>query len=316
MKLVSLLLGAGLLVQAFGQSGVIAEGTVMGKGFLLNWQSRLEPPSPPMANNPGYGSGVNDKTGNIYRVMIDRANRVYSGYEVHVEPLAERNDFRMTFHPLDLSPKVLEFLHIDNPATWSKRDIGAAAARPLYPFRDSPDTVHTLDVIAVDLLVNPETKQKIVDYVVLQEQNHSLWSFDMPIRREFAYTPGSPRDFRVEDASLRVVEPSLSINDRIEENNTHNDFAGTTIWVYVQNRGRYLLSLVPQPGFRKAGEVRGTSLTFTSGSDRFTIGSANRIAPGDAPFNLYVMEEPGWKAGNGNGSARVMFGALDRGESR
>ncbi len=310
MKLISVLLSAGLLLPAFGQTGVIAEGTVPGKGFQFYWQSRLEPPSPPMANKPGYGSGVNDKTGNIYRVMIDRTNRIYSGYEVRVEPLAQRNDFRMTFQPLDLSPKVLESIHIDNPSTWTKRDIGAAAARPLYPFRDGPDIVHTLDVIAVDLLVNPETRQKIVDYVVLQEPNHT-WSFDWPIRREFAYPPGGARDFTVEDAGLKLVAPSLSINGRIEEADPHIDLSGTTIWVYVQNRGRYLLSLVPQTGFRKAGEVRGTSLTFASGADRFVIGSVSPIAPGDAPFNLYVMEQPGWKPPNASGPPRVMFGAAD-----
>ncbi len=309
MKLISVLLSAGLLVPAFGQTGVIAEGTVPGKGFQFYWQSRLEPPSPPMANKPGYGSGVNDKTGNIYRVMIDRANRIYSGYEVRVEPLAQRNDFRMTFHPLDLSPGVLESMHIDNPSTWTKRDIGAAAARPLYPFRDGPDIVHTLDVIAVDLLVNPETRQKIVDYVVLQEPSRS-WSFDWPIRREFAYAPGAARDFTVEDAGLKLVAPSLTINGRFEESDPL-EFSGTTIRVYVPNRGTYLLSLTPKTGFHKAGEVRGTSLTFSSGADRFVIASASVIVSGDAPFNLYVMEQPGWKPANAGGSPRVLFGVPD-----
>lgn len=312
MKLISVLLAWGLLIPAFGQTGVIAEGNVMRPAFVFYWQCRLEPPSPPMASALGYGSGVNDKTGNIFRIMIDRATRTYFGYEVRVEPLAQRNEYRVTFHPLDLSAKVLESLHIDDPSKWNKREIGAAAARPLYPFWDAPDTVHTLDVIAVDLLVNQETRQKIVDYVVLQEPSRG-WSFEMPIRREFAYAPGNARDFRVEDAGLRILAPSVSVNNRIEETNTRDEVSGTTIWLYVPNHGRYLLSLVPQAGFRRAGEVRGTSLTFTSGADRFAIGSANRIAPGDAPFNLYVMEEPGWKPGSAYESTRVLFGAVDRG---
>ncbi len=210
---------------------------------------------------------------------------------------------------------MLESIHIDNPSTWTRRVVGAAAARPLYRFRDGPDIVHTLDVIAVDLLVNPETRQKIVDYVVLQEPSRG-WSFDWPIRREFAYAPGNARDFTVEDAGLRLVAPSLSINGRIEEADPHIDLSGTTIWVYVQNRGRYLLSLVPQTGFRKAGDVRGTSLTFTSGADRFVIGSVSPVAPGDGPFNLYVMEQAGWKPAGANGSPRIMFGAAERGDLR
>ncbi len=251
MKLVSVLLGAGLLVPAFGQTGVIAEGNVLAKEYGFYWQTRLEPPSPPLANSLGYGSGTNDKTGNIFRVMIDRTTRTYFGYEVRVEPLAQRNDFRMTFHPLDLSPKVLESIHIDNPSTWTKRDVGAAAARPLYPVRDAPDVVHTLDVIAVDLLVNPDTRQKIVDYVVLQWPNRT-WTFDVPIRRGFDYAPGNARDFRLEDVRLTLTAPVLSVNDRVEGNSRDVE-TGTRILVYVLNRGMYKLSLVPQPGFHKAG---------------------------------------------------------------
>jgi hypothetical protein len=309
MKLVSILLAAGLLVPAFGQTGVIAEGNVSTKEYAFYWQTRLEPPSPPLANSLGYGSGVNDKTGNIFRVMIDRMTRTYFGYEVRVEPLAQRNDFRMTFHPLDLSPKVLESIHIDNPSTWTKRDVGAAAARPMYPVRDAPDVVHTLDVIAVDLLANQDTRQKIVDYVVLQWPNRS-WSFDMPIRRGFDYAPGNARDFRLEDVRLALAAPVVSVNDRIEGNSRQEE-AGTRILVYVQNHGLYRLSLVPQPGYRKAGAVRGTSLTFTSGADRFVIGSSSPIAPGNGPFNLYVMEEPGWKPPSNQGNPEVLIMATD-----
>ena len=67
------------------------------------------------------------------------------------------------------------------------------------------------DVIAVDLMTNQQTGQKIVDYVVIQGPSQP-WSFDrLPVQREFAYTPGTPRDFSVEDASLRLAEPRVSI---------------------------------------------------------------------------------------------------------
>ncbi len=309
MKLVSILLGAGLLLPAFGQTGVIAEGNVSGKDYAFYWQTRLEPPSPPLANSLGYGSGVNDKTGNIYRVMIDRMTRTYFGYEVRVEVLAQRNDFRVTFHPLDLSPKVLDSIHIDNPSTWTRRDVGATAARPMYPVRDAPDVVHTLDVIAVDLLVNRETKQKIVDYVVLQWPNRP-WSFDLPIRRGFDSVPGNPRDFRVEDVRLTLAAPAVSVNERIEGSSRQTE-TGTRILVYLQNRGPYRLSLVSQPDYRKAGAVRGTSLTFTSGTDRFSIGAGIPIAPGNGAFNLYVREDAGWKPPSNQGNPEVLILATD-----
>ena len=101
MKLISVLLSAGLLVPAFGQTGVIAGGQPFrAKNSRFYWQSRLEPPSPPLANKPGIRIGVNDKTGNIYRVMIDRTDAAsYSGYEVRVRASAAAQRF-----PDDLSP--------------------------------------------------------------------------------------------------------------------------------------------------------------------------------------------------------------------
>jgi hypothetical protein len=162
--------------------------------------------------------------------------------------------------------------------------------------------------------VSSETHQKIVDYVVLQEPARG-WSFDWPIRREFGYAPGSARDFTVEDAGFKLVAPSLSINGRFEESNAL-EFSGTTIRMYVPNHGLYLLSLTPKAGFHKAGDVRGTLLTFTSGADRFVVGSASAIVSGDTPFNLYVMEQPGWKPANASGSPRVLFGTSERGELR
>jgi hypothetical protein len=316
MKLIIIVLTSCLLAPAFGQTGVIAQDNVLKKDFTFYWQCRLEPPSPPLSNNLGYASGTNEKDGNIYRVMIDRAHRTYFGYEVRIEPLSQRNAYKMTFHPLDLGPETFGRIHIDDPGTWKKSEIGPPVSKPLYPFRDAADTVHTLDVIAVDLMMNQETGQKIVDYVVLQEPGRA-WSFDMPMRREFSYTPGAARDFSVEDASLRIVEPRLIMNDKSDDltPDFRGDFSGPIIWVYVQNYGRYLLSLAPQPGFRKGGEVRGTSLSFAWGADKFTIGSAWQIAPGDAPFVLYVKNEPAWKPPYAN-AARVMFGSASRAELR
>lgn len=303
MKVTRFLLAGACLVPAFAQTGVISQGSVTRKDFAFYWQTRLEPPTPPIADGLGYGSGTNPKDDNIYRVMIDRARHVYFGYEVHIEPLPQRT-YRVAFQQLDLSPETFRQLHMDDPSFWRKLELGAPIGRPLNPLRDAPDTVAALDVIAVDLMTNQQTNQKIVDYVVIQGPSQA-WSFDrLPIQREFAYTPGTPRDFAVEDATLRLAEPRVSstfhgYDGKIVENTTTSDWevSGPAVWFSLRNRGRYILSIVPHPelGFQKAGEVRGTSLTFTLGTDRFTITTAKTIAPGDAPFNLYVLQEPAWR---------------------
>jgi hypothetical protein len=181
--------------------------------------------------------------------------------------------------------------------------------------------VKPLDVIAVDLLVNHQSSQRIVDYIVIQGPSQT-WSFDRfnaPLRREFAYTPGTPRDFSVEDASLKLTEPRVSVNGKVDDATTRSvgEISGATVWFYLPNRGRYILSLAPHPelGFRKAGEVRGTSLNFTFGTDKFTLNSARTIAPGDAPFNLYVLQDPAWRPTYANADmSAFQMGAADRAE--
>jgi hypothetical protein len=305
MKATRFLLAGVCLLPAFAQTGVISQDKVARKDFTFYWQSRLEPPTPPLANDLGYASGTNPKNNNIYRVMIDRARRVYFGYEVRVESLPQGGTYRVAFQQLDLTPETFKQMHIDDPASWKRLELGVPVGRPLFPFREAPDSVAVGDVIAVDLMTNQQTNQKIVDYVVIQGPSQ-LWSFDrLPGQREFAYTPGTPRDFSVEDASLRLADPRVNItyhampDGRLVEFTFAGDgeVSGPAVWFSLPNRARFILSLVPHPelGFRKAGEVRGTSLTFKLGTDILTLNSAKTIAPGDAPFNLYVLQEPIWQ---------------------
>lgn len=317
----SLILAAVFLLPAFAQTGVIAQGNVTRKDYAFYWQSRLEPPSPPIANDLGYASGTDSKNQNIYRVMIDRPRRVYFGYEVRVEPLPQRRMYRIAFLPLDLSMDTLKEIHLDDAAGWKKLDLGSPAGRPLYPFRDAPDIVANLDVIAVDLMMNPGTGQKIVDYVVFQAVGQT-WSFDRfsaSLQREFSYTPGAARDVSVEDVSLTLRDPRVSVNGGVDDASTRSlgEISGPAVWFYIPNRGRYVLSLVPHPelGFRKAGEVRGTSLSFAIGADKLVLSSAKPIAPGDAPFNLYVLPDPSWRPKYPNADASAfLMGAAARAE--
>jgi hypothetical protein len=111
----------------------------------------------------------------------------------------------------------------------------------------------------------------------------------------------------------------VSINGKIDETTTasYGEVSGPAVWFSLRNRGRYILSLVPHPelGFRKAGEVRGTSLSFTLGADRFTLNAAKTIAPGDAPFNVYVLQEPGWRP-NYPGADTVAYQPFQMGADR
>ena len=137
------------------------------------------------------------------------------------------------------------------------------------------------------------------------------WSFDWPIRREFAYAPGAARDFTVEDAGLKLVAPSLTINGQDSRNPTLSNSAERQSGCMCRIAGRTCCRLYRRPVSTKRARFAGLRSRSASGADRFVIASASVIASGDAPFNLYVMEQPGWKPANAGGSPRVLFGVPD-----
>jgi hypothetical protein len=76
------------------------------------------------------------------------------GYDLQVERLPLGYDYRVTFRPLSVHPKV-----------------GADVPLPGYP---EPQTVHSGATIALDLFVNPATQQKLVEYIHFQEPGQNL----------------------------------------------------------------------------------------------------------------------------------------------
>jgi hypothetical protein len=318
MKAISFLLAAGLCGPAFGQNSVIAQGFVTTGAFKFYWQTQLEPPSPPFANPPGYASGINPRNQAIYRVMIDREQKAYFGYQVQVQP--QGNGFHLSFLPLDLGEETLKQMHIEIPGSWNHLVLRAPSVHSVSSSGPLPDVVGVSDVIAVDLMVNPATGQKMVDYVTLQAANTQWTSgfFRNPVTREFTYAPGTPRDFTVADAGLRLVEPIVSIDGKPEPPTAVGEVRGAALWIYVPNYGRFVLSLVPRPdlGFRKLGEVRGTSLTITEGSHQIALTCAQPITTTSAAFNLYGLREAAWKPTYPNAdTATFTMGGAERAES-
>jgi hypothetical protein len=263
-------------------------GVVSRAQFGFYWETRLMPPTP--ALDEGFRTKTTNWPGPIHRIMVDRTRRIYFGYDVLIDTLPEANSYRVTFQQLVMTPELAQQLLPDNQLTW------VPLPAMVFP---GPQTVHGSDVLALTLLTNSTTGQKIVDYLAVQEPAASSFlGFQSLPLREFAFATGSPRDLRTDDVELRLQAPRVSINGKLESSTAryYGDATGVFVWFYLPGRGRYILSLTPHPelGFRKAGEIRGSSLSFAVASETFSVVSGNRIAPGQASFNLYVLHEPGW----------------------
>jgi hypothetical protein len=158
-------------------------------------------------------------------------------------------------------------------------------------------------VLELKLLTGSTWGQTLTDYVTIREPEPGGFGRLTVGPPDFSFAPGNPRDFTLEDVELRLDQPSLSVlgRDGAVRDMTGSPFlksigdvSGAVVWVYVPNRGRYLLSLTPRSEFVRAGEVRGTSLRFRMDDESINIGTRSRVAPGDAAFNLYVRREPTW----------------------
>ena len=308
MKPTSLIAIVIIGLPVFAQTGRIQNGTAYGKdGLGFAYETRLEPPVPSItADKIGGGVVVGDS--GTHRALVDNGRHVYLGYDIAIERLPEGSAYRVIIRPLSLAPDKIHFLGAAN---------GTQLPLAGYP---SPQTLHSGDVMALDLMTNPETGQKIVDYISILEPRRGVGTFNPDPPRQLSYVPGTPRDFTVEDASLRLSAPRVAVNGKLDESSTRNngEVGGAAVWIYVPNYGRLILSLVPHRtlGFQKAGEVRGSTLTFAIGSDKFTVNSANSIAPGDTAFNLYMLQDRSWKPSYPFADVSVVtMGAADRAES-
>ena len=255
---------------SYGQ--VIMSGSGGKPGIYFHYETRIEPELPGQKLT-GFGRGGIIVGAGFHRYMTDDTTRKYFGYDLSIEP-EPGGMFRVTVQPLSLSAEKLKL------SGWSQVPL------PLLP---SPQMVHTRDTIALDLFVHPGTGQKIVDYLFIQDDRVSL-----------RLPSGPPRDYTIDDVPITLSRLRLTWNGkRVGE--WEGSMSGTAVYFYLPNHGRFVFSLAPheQLGYRKAGEVRGRTLTINWGNDTFAIVCDGPIAPGDGVFNLYVYHDPSWRPRGG-----------------
>jgi hypothetical protein len=278
------LVAIGFCVPAFAQSRRIMGGSAGGRQYQFFYDSFLDPSLPEVMD---MGGGTIGGEGTIHRFMSDRRQRVYFGYDLSIEALPESNMYRITFGQLTMSAENARQVFGKDASSWTSLptpDWGGPSVR----------TIQSGEVLALDLLTNNTTGQKIVDYITVQTASAQPPSKLGPWPRDFIYETGTARDFRAEDAELNVAMEELNVNGTMIP--FKNGMSGAAVYFYLPMRGRFILSLAPHPelGFQKAGEVRGSTLTFTVDNDSYSIISTGRVAPGSGPFNLYVLREPAW----------------------
>jgi hypothetical protein len=236
-------------------------------GLQVRFVSKVEPPGPnSTATLPG---GVVVEQGRAHHLINDPAHKSYFGYDIVLEPAADGNAAQIRIEPL----RPLR-ANVSGPAGWTLLQL------PRYPLIPN---VKVGDTVALDLLVNAATGQKIVDYLTLERRGS-------PKGRE-------SHDFTLADVALTLIQPQVWVDNRLEGAYKYpSGTSGSVVWFYLAGHGRFNLSLFPDEkyGFKKNGVVSEKTATFRDGTSEYRVESSSAIAPGPGVYNLYVWHEPEW----------------------
>ena len=218
-----------------------------------------------------FRSGTYADSGNVHRYMGDDVRKIYTGYDIGVEP-GSNGGLRVTLMPLTISLAKLSLP--DNGSGWSM------APLPKFP---PAQEIQQGDTIALDVMVNPATGQRIVDYITITG-----------VADQRPTAKGTARDFRPEDGIIRLVKPNVTVGHKVVIPRGNGEISGNAVWIAMPDKGRYILSLVPNEklGFRKAGEIRDTKLSFQWDGDLVECETTEPIVSGSsAVWNLYVYHD-------------------------
>jgi hypothetical protein len=248
------------------------------KGMQIRFVTKIEPPGSEL---PG---GVITGSGRAHHIINDPAHKRSFGYDVTLEPDEDGKSARIRIEPWNPATSKIGF----DPG-WTFLEL------PKYPV--IPD-VKVGDTVALDLLINAATGQKMVDYLTLRR--HGAMNLE-----------SEARDFALADVEMTINQPRVSSNGKAESAfDFRGGISGAVVWLYLAGHGRFILSLVPNEklGFKKNGVVSADGLLFRDGAAEYRVECTRRVAPGSGTYNLYVLHQPNWRRGPG------VIGSADKAE--
>jgi hypothetical protein len=266
----------------------------------VNPTLRTDPPSSPLAyrfSETSRGRSITNGPTFFSRILIDKTNRVYFGYEFLLEAQPQQGAYLATFGKLGATALDLAAGSIPD-ASW------AILALPSIP---EPRIVHDGETISIELYLSP-SGEKLIDDIRINPPATPRTPPSVPT------VSGSARDFSITDAEIVLTDPRVTVNGRRQITPPIDRIRGPLVWLYLPEHGRYVLSLVARPDFKQAGEIRGGVIAFTLGGDSVKLECPTPIATGDAAYHLYVMRDAQWAPAMDRQKDRPMLGTVSPAE--
>ena len=219
----------------------------------------------------------------IHRVLKDAGGRFIFGYDLWVAPNPTAKQFKIAVRPLD--PIYDGKLRSGNP---NEGEPPQSESISTFPKSTEPQTLEDGDAFSLDLLVNQNTGVKIVDVVRVAFDRSSIWDNNPRTL---------PRDFSLDAVELAVKDYRLLVNGNVVSvGRSTRGCAGTLLWFYVPDRGRFIFSLVRREGyeFQKVGIIEDNRIEFTVKGSHYEWLSSAPILPGGGTWNLWVLHDPNY----------------------
>lgn len=226
-----------------------------------------------------YNSSATDKNV-IHRVMIDRKNQTYFGYDLEVVATADTKQFEVLIKPLSVENMIDSIKIVGNSDNLSPRSI------PKYPGKI---LVQEGDTIVLDILENSKTKEKISDLIKVTRRKTKPESY--------FFDNSNPKDFTVNEVKLSMLGFDIYVNDEKVKFNG-GGMVGSVIWIYFPNKGRFIFSPIEQPGynFQRIGVIDNKTMSFNYAGVNYKFISNEPILDSFGKWNLWVMFDPDYQS--------------------
>jgi hypothetical protein len=259
-----------------------------------------------------------------HRYFFDASAHIYFGYDLVVQPQETIDTYRVIFSNLSLAPFDLPSDSPDTldrslwtlvplPAMPAAQNVTAGDRLSIRVFHDDASGRELFDSLNIGPMPHMPVRDRYNGIEWWQWAHTTLRNGNALPYRKSATVFGDVRAFSIDDAEMRLQMGRLTINGQAERGfDGSNAVMGPLVWFYAPGHGRYILSLAPRPdlGFAKAGELRGGLAAFKVDRDDVLLESPAMIAPGDAPYSLYVLHDAGWVPTARTQGARVVFGSV------
>jgi hypothetical protein len=262
-------------------------------GITIAIKTEITPADPTNRTSGNFGYSVSTSTSEntMHRVLTDKKNKLYFGYDVTVTPQSEKDKFKVSIKPLSIDPNKLR-INLENLA---------AQVLPKYP---DEILIDDGDTITLEILENPQTKVKIFDLVKITTENRSGGNY---------FSEKKPaRDFTIDDVILHVTNFEVFVNgEKIGKGG--GSVSGANIYFYLPERGRFIMSPFPRKGFnlQKIGVVENNKVSFNFNGEEYKFASSSPILGSGGKWNLWILHDADYRS-SFSANSPYEFGAADK----